>query len=148
MKRGFTLIELLVVIAIIGVLASIVLVSLSSARTKALDAARISDVKSLKTAMELYNNDNGGYPTSNGSSNGDVLLSDSTLVGKLVPKYMPSMPSVLISDSDRYYSAGITTGISPSSYSLLVYVNVLSGYCRTGVNVGVGDWGSPPTCNF
>ncbi len=53
-SRGFTLIELLVVIAIIGLLASIVLASVSTARTKGQDAARISDVKSLETAMELY----------------------------------------------------------------------------------------------
>jgi type II secretion system protein G len=63
-SRGFTLIELLVVIAIIGLLSAIVLASLNTARTKAQDAARISDVKSLETAMELYYSANNGYPTS------------------------------------------------------------------------------------
>ncbi|MBI2048715.1 MAG: type II secretion system protein [Parcubacteria group bacterium] len=52
--QGFTLIELLVVIAIIGVLSSVVFASLNSARTRGNDAARISNVKSLETAMELY----------------------------------------------------------------------------------------------
>lgn len=51
---GFTLIELLVVIAIIGVLASIVLASLNSARQKSRDARRIADIKQVQLALELY----------------------------------------------------------------------------------------------
>lgn len=67
--RGFTLIELLVVIAIIGLLASIVLASLNSARIKGRDARRIADLKQIQNALEMYASDNAGrYPTTASTS--------------------------------------------------------------------------------
>ncbi|MFH0852751.1 MAG: prepilin-type N-terminal cleavage/methylation domain-containing protein [bacterium] len=67
-RRGFTLIELLVVIAIIGVLATIVLVSLNSARVKARDAKRIQSIKQVQTALELFYSANGYYPKHDGDT--------------------------------------------------------------------------------
>lgn len=61
-REGFTLIELLVVIGIIGLLASVVLVGLSGARRSGRDARRISDLKSIQTALELYYNRCNYYP--------------------------------------------------------------------------------------
>lgn len=63
-NRGFTLIELLVVIAIIGILASVVLASLNTARAKSRDAARIAQLKQMQAALEMYAVDNGAYPSS------------------------------------------------------------------------------------
>ncbi len=63
-NKGFTLIELLVVIAIIGILASIVLASLNSARTKSRDARRIADLKQIQIALELFFDANRSYPVS------------------------------------------------------------------------------------
>lgn len=69
-KRGFTLIELLVVIAIIGILSSVVLASLNSARKKGRDARRISDLKQLSLALDLYYDANGQtYPIQGGTPN-------------------------------------------------------------------------------
>ncbi len=61
-KKGFTLVELLVVIAIIGLLSTVAVVSLGSARSKARDAKRIADMKQFMTALEQYYSDVGGYP--------------------------------------------------------------------------------------
>jgi len=54
LRKGFTLIELLVVIAVIGILAAVVLASLNSARSKARDVRRKSDLRQVAVALELY----------------------------------------------------------------------------------------------
>ncbi|MFA6525242.1 MAG: type II secretion system protein, partial [Patescibacteria group bacterium] len=61
-KKGFTLIELLVVIAIIGLLATIAVVALNSARTSSRDAKRIADIRQVQTGLELYFNSATKYP--------------------------------------------------------------------------------------
>lgn len=78
--RGFTLIELLVVIAIIGVLASIVLASLNTARRKSRDARRIADVKQIQLALELYF-DAQSTPAYPGT------------LAPLAPDYIPTVPT-------------------------------------------------------
>jgi prepilin-type N-terminal cleavage/methylation domain-containing protein len=61
--KGFTLVELLVVIAIIGLLSTLAVVSLNNARQKAREARKMSDLKQISTAMELYYSENSSYPT-------------------------------------------------------------------------------------
>ena len=61
---GFTLIELMVVIAIIGILASFILISLSSTKVKARDARRKIDLHQIQAALEMYHIENKQYPYS------------------------------------------------------------------------------------
>lgn len=61
--KGFTLIELLIVIGIIGILATLAVVSLTTAQQRARDAKRISDIGSIRNALEVYWSQYATYPT-------------------------------------------------------------------------------------
>ena len=61
-QKAFTLIELLVVVAIIGVLASLVVISINSARAKSRDSKRMNDLKAFSKALDLYIDKNGHAP--------------------------------------------------------------------------------------
>ncbi len=82
-KKGFTLIELLVVIAIIGLLSTLAIVALGGARSKARDARRLSDIKQIQTALDLYYADNNSYPTV--VSTGGKIESDGNTYMVLIP---------------------------------------------------------------
>ncbi len=75
LSRGFTLIELLVVIAIIGILSSVVLASLNTARAKGANAAVKANLNNIRAQAELSYDTNG--------NNYSVVCSD-TNVGKAV----------------------------------------------------------------
>ncbi|MBI3442779.1 MAG: prepilin-type N-terminal cleavage/methylation domain-containing protein [Candidatus Sungbacteria bacterium] len=95
-KKGFTLIELLVVIAIIGVLASIVLASLNTARKKSRDTRRVADMNQAKLALELYYDSTRHYP--------DTSAGIATF---LAPTYIASWPTDPITGTAYTYYAGL-----------------------------------------
>ncbi|MBU4347365.1 prepilin-type N-terminal cleavage/methylation domain-containing protein [Patescibacteria group bacterium] len=100
-KKGFTLVELLVVIAIIGLLSTLAVVALNNARQKARDARRVSDVKQIQTALELYYNDEGGYP--NTVVTGSAITGATSLV-----TYMNAVPGNPTPTTDGTLCGGAT----------------------------------------
>jgi prepilin-type N-terminal cleavage/methylation domain-containing protein len=73
MKKGFTLIELLVVIAIIGILSSVVLASLSTARGKGNDAKVKAQLSGLRAAAEIYYDNSNSYGTATDSCTANMF---------------------------------------------------------------------------
>ena len=104
-NSGFTLVELLVVIAIIGVLATLVLLQLGVARAKARDTKRVADVNQLRSASELYFDDNSGkYET-------DLTIAN---LGKYLST--PAMPQDPV--QARPYFLSYNTVASPIQYQV------------------------------
>lgn len=114
-SKGFTLVELLVVIAIIGILATLATVSLNSARSKARDAKRISDLKQMATAMELWNTDNNTYVKAcNSTSESAGLITSDVTSGCTVAN--PYITWSAIKDP-----SGSTTACAPGSGAPCAY---------------------------
>lgn len=144
-QAGFTLIELLVVIAIIGMLSSVVLASLNTARAKARDARRLSDMSQVRTALELYYSDNNNrYPP---EGVGTYFVRD--IATALAPSYIaqtPSDPLYAGQTNDYMYHLNPST----QTYILMVRLEKNTTWCRFEDNTGGGwsAWSTAyPLCN-
>lgn len=123
-QSGFTLIELLVVIAIIGLLSTLAVVALNNARLKSRDAKRVSDVKQIQTALELYYNDANAYPaTVTGGS--PIALSGVTYMAVVPTNPTPSNDGDCLADNIYTYAGG-----GGNTYTLT--------YCLGGPTGGIG----------
>lgn len=75
-RAGFTLIELLIVMAILGLLMVLGVGNFQTARIKARDAERKSDLATIAKSLEAYVNDHSRYPL---SSNGEIVCDTPTV---------------------------------------------------------------------
>ena len=130
-NRVFTLIELLVVIAIIGLLASIVIASLSTVQAKARDARRVEDINQLQKALTIYLSNAGTYPVSVATT---TLTSTSTVGAALIAgEAMPTMPK---DPTDPTYTYQYISNAIGSTYTLnfCLETNTIRGYVQGCTN--------------
>ena len=140
-KKGFTLIELLVVIAIIGLLSTLAVVALGNARQKARDSRRLSDLKQLQTALELYYTDNTAYPAGSAITLGDA---DHACLGSsgfgtvgCAGAYMGKVPADPLTAQAYTYTLGAT-----STYSVTATLETTVNGMTAGITLspsGIAD---------
>ncbi len=138
---GFTIVELLTVIVVISILASITVVAFSGAQARARDAQRDAAVSTIKTALELYKMDTGGYPTPCANVNADCHAAD--LASYLSPAYVSTLPvpAPVKGNWSMFYNNGGTT-----TYTMLIFYESKPS-CKTGVGISMSYYSSYPLCS-
>lgn len=133
-EGGFTLIELLIVIVILGILAAIVVFAVSNLSSSSAKSACNNDLKTVQTALEAYNAQQGYYPT---AGKGTLASTDTNGVGALVNKDTgtgngPWMKSIPYNSGHYEIVASLGTG---STAEVLAGTNV-PATAPTNANVG------------
>lgn len=142
--KGFTLIELLIVIAIIGLLAGVVLASLSTAKLKGQEAAIIADMNQLATTLELENQDTSTYA---GLENHDRWLGPADIAtcevyfsgtGSNIVKARSICNNILMNssggggDGHIFITSVAGTGFTSKKYSMMVWLPATQKYLCVG----------------
>ena len=128
-NKGFTLIELLVVIAIIGILSTLAIVALGSARQKARDSKRVSDINQISKALEMYYGDANAYPTL--ITTGQALSYGGTTYLSAVPTNPSPKNDVNCPNADYVYAPSSSTAVG---YTLNFCLGSATGSLSSGLN--------------
>lgn len=142
---GFSLVELLTAIALIGILTSVAAVSWAEVRKNSRDRERMTDLRQLELAIELYYQDHGYFPargcgvsagwTGPGPQSGQFTECDDYIDG-LTPDYIRELPRDPLDSIENADTRGIayTTTADQSEYKIMFYRSVenieIEGYSQ------------------
>jgi general secretion pathway protein G len=114
--KGFTLIEVLMVIAIVGILASVVVASLSGSRAQGRDSKRVTDIERIALALDLYHSHCRQYPAPTGTAL-DLTAHNGSCTGVTLQDFLPG-PVPVDPKGGAYVYATNGAGNSHSTYVL------------------------------
>lgn len=174
-KKGFTIVELLIVIVVIAILATISIVAYNGVQSRARDSERITKVKAIGRAIEMYYVDNGYYPMIQHGSGNESSCGSQTenwghcdrlkLLSDALAPYITIEPESMsrATQGDYYYNYASQVNDGWQSYGMMVQLEGDGGandggfyanryevgnnpaYCQATYSNNDADWFSKPT---
>lgn len=136
---GFTIIELLVVVAIIGLLSSIISFAVGQSRLRARDTKRVTDMKQIKSGLDLYFTSGSGYPdtvTWSAAEGTQLACGETTVLT------VPRDPSFPVYAYGYTASGSSQTGCGTTvraAYQIRFFIENRSGYYRMNEDGNLTD---------
>lgn len=155
-NKGFTIVELLIVIVVIAILAAITIVAFNGTQVRARDTARITKVKEISKAIELYQVDNGTYPQILDGLGWETVCGSQTeswghcdrnkILADMLAPYMKIDPTSLSNATQGNYWYHYTSQATDNyqTYGLMVYLEGTSGQGDGGYLANAYEVGQKP----
>ena len=128
-RTGFTLIELLVVVAIIGILATIVMVSVNDLRARARDDRRITDMKAFRDALAMHQIQNTAYPLE--PAGAQITGSDAMSQALISERLLPGVIVDPLNTGQSVYTYQSLPDGSSYAITFCLETNSLKGYSQS-----------------